>query len=145
MFIQVRKAEVEDYEDVYALIQKFALLLGRAEELKTNVRQMTKDQSAFNAVIAEDGSKIIGFATWFVAYYSFKGLAVYLDDLFVEREYRGRGVGKLLMHKVIEIAHTKGCTMVRWQVSASNKTAINFYQKMGAHTEAGELNCTLII
>jgi GNAT superfamily N-acetyltransferase len=87
--------------------------------------------------------QVIGFATYFIAYYSWTGKTVYPDDLYVPEKYRGNQIGSALFDKVIETAKVEDCKKVRWQVSSLNKKAIEFYKIRGATIDEVEINCGL--
>jgi len=77
----------------------------------------------FNCIVAVNSNgQIIGFATYFFAFYSWTGKSVYLDDLFVLENFRGQQIGTRLMDKIFEIARITDCKKVRWQVSKWNKS-----------------------
>lgn len=67
-----------------------------------------------------------------------------MDDLYVEPDFRGQGVGSMLIHQIIEYAKDTGCHKLRWQVSEWNKPAIDFYQKQGAEINHVDQNCDLV-
>jgi len=108
--------------------------------------QMQAEASFFQCFIAEtDAKEIIGFASYFFAYYSWSGKAVYLDDLYVTAPYRKQGVGKQLLGAVIQLAKDTDCKKVRWQVSKWNQNAIAFYTQMDAVVDDVEINCEVPI
>ncbi len=80
-----------------------------------------------------------------MAYYSWSGKALYLDDLYVKKEFRGHQIGTQLLDKLVDHANFEKCTKVRWQVSDWNKDAIEFYKKMGAKVDDTEINCDLYL
>lgn len=87
----------------------------------------------FRCLIAEWDAMPVGFALFFYNYSTFLGHAgIYLEDLFVWPEYRGRGIGKALLLKVARIAVDEGCPRYDWQVLDWNKPAIDFYESLGA-------------
>ena len=80
----------------------------------------------------EDGVKV-GFALFFHNFSTFLGRAgIYLEDLFVKPEYRGRGYGKGLLTKLAEIAVERGCGRLEWWCLDWNQPSIDFYKSMGA-------------
>ena len=80
----------------------------------------------------EDGVKV-GFALFFHNFSTFLGRAgIYLEDLFVKPEYRGRGYGKGLLTKLAEIAVERGCGRLEWWCLDWNTPSIEFYKSMGA-------------
>jgi diamine N-acetyltransferase len=105
---------------------------------------MKADENLFQCFVAEDeNKKIVGYAAWFFAYYSWSGKAMYLDDLYVTEPARGNAIGSQLLQTVIDHAKASGCKKVRWQVSNWNAPAIAFYKKMGAWIDDVEINCNL--
>ena len=82
--------------------------------------------------VLEDG-KEIGFALFFHNFSTFLGRAgIYLEDLFVLPEYRGRGYGKALLKKLAQITVGRGCGRLEWSCLDWNKPSIDFYISMGA-------------
>ena len=88
---------------------------------------------AAEVVIAYAGDTPVGFALWFHNYSTFlarRGL--YLEDLFVLPEWRGRGVGRALLEHLARTAVERGCGRMEWAVLDWNAPAIGFYRKLGA-------------
>lgn len=82
--------------------------------------------------VLEDG-KEVGFALFFHNYSTFVGRSgLYLEDLFVKPEYRGKGYGKALITKLAEIAVERNCGRMEWTCLDWNKPSINFYLSLGA-------------
>ena len=82
-------------------------------------------------VLADD--KEVGFALFFNNFSTFLGRAgIYLEDLFVLPEYRGRGYGKALLSKLAQITLERGCGRLEWSCLDWNKPSIYFYKSMGA-------------
>ena len=80
----------------------------------------------------EDGVEV-GFALFFHNFSTFLGRAgIYLEDLFVKPEYRGKGYGKSLLKKLAQIAVERGCGRLEWWCLDWNKPSIDFYRSMGA-------------
>jgi N-acetylglutamate synthase-like GNAT family acetyltransferase len=91
----------------------------------------------FKALIAEnlglDGPKSLGMAIYFFTFSTFLGKpTLYLEDLFVLPEYRGRGVGKRMLLELTKIAVEKDCGRMEWSVLNWNEPSINFYLSLGA-------------
>lgn len=141
--IGIRKAEPTDFEQVYSLIREFAEFIKTPDQLHNSPAQMLEDQQYFNCLIAVDGEKLVGFATYFFAYYSWTGRSIYLDDLYVTQKYRGAGIGSKLFDEVIELGKQNNCRKMRWQVSNWNAKAIEFYRSRGAAINNVEINCSL--
>jgi GNAT superfamily N-acetyltransferase len=145
MTISIRKAEPADFEAIYTLIKAFAEFIKTPEKVLITPDQMMQDKDCFNCLVAIDEDTLIGFATYFFAYYSWIGKSVYLDDLYVVAPYRGKGIGSQLLDEIIAIAKNENCKKVRWQVSNWNEKAIEFYKMRGATIDAVEINCDLKI
>lgn len=144
MSIVTRKGKEEDFPAVFSLIKEFALFQKTPEKLITTADQMIKEKDLFQCVVAEHPEEgIIGFASYFFAYYSWSGKALYLDDLYVKANYRGEKTGTQLFNAVIELARESACKNLRWQVSNWNEKAKAFYKKMGAVIDDVEVNCIL--
>ena len=87
----------------------------------------------FKVIIAEWQGKPAGFALYFYVYSTWLGRAgMYLEDLFVRPEYRGKGIGKALLVRLAQIAQEEGCGRYQWQVLDWNTPAIDFYRSLGA-------------
>ncbi|MBP1677654.1 MAG: family N-acetyltransferase [Bacteroidetes bacterium] len=146
MDIVIRPIEERDYNQIVELFREFALFENLPERMTNTMEQMLKEKAYFNgfAAINPEGM-IVGYATWFFAYYTWVGKSMYMDDLYVKPEYRSNGLGTRLITRVIEFARESECCKMRWQVSAWNKPAIEFYKKLGALIEDTEQNCDLML
>ena len=79
-------------------------------------------------------NRTVGFALFFHNFSTFLGRhGLYLEDLFVVPEWRGKGVGKQLLAHVAAIAESRNCGRMEWAVLDWNESAIAFYRRMGAH------------
>lgn len=87
----------------------------------------------YRCIIAEWDGKPAGFAFFFFNYSTWLGKpGIYLEDLFVHPEMRGKGIGKALLQKLAQIAVQENCYGIRWQVLEWNEPAIKFYETLGA-------------
>lgn len=101
---------------------------------KILLAQMGQSNPPFEALIAETSSGVsVGFALYFQTYSTWKGKpGIWLEDIFVLEEMRGKGIGKLLIQSVIDIAIGQECGRVEWSVLDWNKPSIGFYRSIGA-------------
>ena len=84
-------------------------------------------------LIAESDGQPAGFALYFFNYSTWKGRpGLYLEDIFVGPEFRGRGIGRALLERVAAIAVENNCPRLQWEVLDWNTPAIDFYKAMGA-------------
>ncbi len=89
----------------------------------------------YRCVIAEWDSQPAGFAFFFYHYSTWRGRpGLYLEDLFVYPEMRGKGIGKALLQHLAEIAVREECYGIRWMVLEWNEPAVKFYESLGAET-----------
>ena len=92
----------------------------------------------------DDGGAVVGFALFFHNYSTFRGKpGIYLEDLFVRSECRGRGHGKALFAELSRIAVERGCDFLQWSVLDWNTPSIDFYVRLGAATHPGWLQYRL--
>ncbi|MBN9517415.1 GNAT family N-acetyltransferase [bacterium] len=84
-------------------------------------------------LLAEDGAAVVGFALFFHNYSTFRGKpGVYLEDLFVVPDARGKGHGKALLLALARLAVERGCARMEWSVLNWNEPSIRFYESLGA-------------
>ena len=145
MSYDITSATGEDFPGILSLIQEFATFQKTPGKVTINLQQMLDGKDLFHAFVAKQDGAIVGFASYFPAWYSWSGRALYLDDLYVQDAYRKKGIGKALLDAVIDKARMENCIKVRWQVSNWNTNAIGFYKKMGADIDEVEINCDFII
>lgn len=85
------------------------------------------------ALIAEVGAEPAGFALWFYNFSTFEGRpGLFVEDVFVEPRFRGRGIGRQIFHALARRALAEGCARMEWCVHDWNEKAIHFYQSLGA-------------
>ncbi len=93
--------------------------------------------------VENDSSTIVAFALYYIRYSTWKGQRMYLEDIIVTREWRGRGIGKMLFDRLLAEAKAKKFTGMMWQVLDWNESAIQFYKKYNAQFDAGWINCNV--
>ena len=121
MKIRIRKGDGEDVDAVLSLIREFSIFQKTPEKVTITSEQMLGEKDLFQFYVAETvTSEIVGFASFFIAYYSWSGKALYLDDLYVKENFRGLKIGTDLLNTIIDIASAENCKKVRWQVSHWN-------------------------
>lgn len=132
----IRKAHPEDSELIFNLISKLAEYEKMSDEVVTNPEELREnifDKKTANVIIAEENDVPVGFALYFFNFSTFVGKpGLYLEDLFVEPEYRGKGYGKKLFTALSNIAQTENCGRMEWSVLDWNTPAIEFYKSLGA-------------
>lgn len=122
------------------LIYGFILKMARYEKLENEVD--TSEEALHRAIFLEKQAEVIlceaegktvGFALFFHNFSTFKGQhGLYLEDIYVDQEYRGRGYGKALFLRLVAIAMERRCRRMEWTALNWNRPAITFYESMGA-------------
>jgi GNAT superfamily N-acetyltransferase len=146
--ISIRKAVAEDMDAVHSLVSELAAFEKASDKVTTNAAIYRQDgfgeRPFFEAFVAEkEDGEIIGMALFFMAYSTWRGKMLFLDDLVVREQHRNVGIGKLLMEALIMHCKEKQIDLMRWQVLDWNSDAIRFYEKLGAEISKEWYNCTL--
>ncbi len=95
--------------------------------------QMRDPNPPFECLLAEYDAEPVGFALFFRNYSTWRGKpGMYLEDLFVQEQYRGRGIAGALMRRLCEIAVERGWSRIEWAVLNWNTPAQSFYREQGA-------------
>jgi len=133
----IRPATPDDVSTIARLIRSLAeyeRLSDRVMFDEEKLREHLFGERRFAEVLlAEDESATVGFALYFHNYSTFQGKpGLYLEDLFVVPEARGKGVGKALLVSLAKLAVERGCGSVRWVVLKWNEPGIRFYESLGA-------------
>ena len=163
MIITIRKAERQDCKSLLELIKELAVYEKAPDEVTVSLAHFEESGFgekpvwwAFTACPTaykggennepDSEQKIIGFALYYIRYSTWKGQCMYLEDIVVTEEARGKGIGKLLFDALIEEAKEKKISGIMWQVLNWNEPAINFYRKYyNAKFDDGWMNCSLEI
>lgn len=137
--INIRKAEKQDANLILELITELAIYEKLENEVIATVSDIEKEIFENNSAvvfIAEYDSKPVAYSLHFYTFSTFlakKG--IYLEDLFVLKEYRGKGIGKQLLKNIATEAVKNGYGRVEWSVLDWNTPAIDFYKSIGANPQ----------
>jgi GNAT superfamily N-acetyltransferase len=135
--LNVHPASRDDVPTLLALIRGLAAFEKKPHKAVATEADLLRDgfgpQPKFRALIATWDETPAGYASFFYFYSTFQGRpALFLEDLFVLDELRGKGIGKALLAAVVKLALNEGCFGLRWEVLDWNRPAIEFYEKLGA-------------
>ncbi|XP_017565354.1 thialysine N-epsilon-acetyltransferase [Pygocentrus nattereri] len=151
MDFTIRAATLEDCKDVARMITELAEYEKAADHVEITQKDLEQDGFSknpfFHGIIAEvpeqhkskDGHSKVGYSLYFYSYSSFKGRAVYMEDLYVMPEFRGKGIGKALMRKVAQLGLAAGCTQLNFSVLDWNKPSLDFYFSQGCQDVTSDL------
>lgn len=134
--MKIRKAVRQDVP----LILEFIKGIARYEKMENEVVATTElleeqlfDKGCAEVIFAMEEGVEVGFALFFHNFSTFLGRSgLYLEDLFVYPEHRGKGYGKALFLELVRIANERGCGRMEWVCLNWNKPSIDFYRSMGA-------------
>jgi len=149
MSIIVRRAVKEDCPRLLELIHELAEYERAPQEVTVTPEHFELSGFGPNPLwwgfVAEAEGKVVGFALYYIRYSTWKGQAMYLEDILVTNEMRGKGIGKLLFDRLIDEAKEKGWNRILWQVLDWNEPAINFYKKYNASFDDEWVNCCMYV
>jgi len=145
----IRRAVREDCPRLLELIQELATYERAPDEVTVTLDHFTESgfgkQPVWWAFVAEVDETIVGFALYYIRYSTWKGQAMYLEDILITNEMRGKGIGQLLFGQLILEAREKKFNRIIWQVLDWNEPAINFYKKYNADFDGSWVNCSIYV
>ena len=135
--LKIRAAQPEDVGTILKLIRGLAEYEHEPQAVEATEQDLLRDgfgeHPRFHCALAEWNGNPVGFALYFYNYSTWKGRhGIFLDDLFVYPEHRGKGIGKALLLHVARIAASQNCGRYEWLVLDWNTPAIEFYESLGA-------------
>ena len=131
-----RNAEREDTALILQFIKELADYEKMSDEVvadEATLETWIFDKQKAEVIFAMEDGNEVGFALFFHNFSTFLGRAgIYLEDLYVKPEYRGKGYGKAILKKLASIAVERGCGRLEWWCLDWNKPSIDFYLSLGA-------------
>ncbi len=139
--LTIRPATREDIPTILHFVRELAIYEKAEHEMQSTSahleRTMFCENPAVFGLICLDGDTPVGFAVYFFNYSTWQGRhGLYLEDLYVSPECRGRGAGKALLQHLAAIAVDKDCGRFEWSVLDWNAPSIAFYESLGAKPQS---------
>lgn len=137
MTLTIEKAVKENIPQIIALMREFAEYENLLDSFEVTEERLKTalfgDGKVAEAVLAFDGETAIAYAIFFPYLATFRGQrGVYLEDIFITKTARGRGVGEMMLRHIAKLGKSRGYERIDFQVLKWNTPAINFYEKLGA-------------
>ncbi len=155
MDIIIRRAVKEDCPRLLELIKELAVYERAPDDVTVTLEHFIEsgfgEKPVWWTFVAEipspsgEGVEVVGFALYYIRYSTWKGQAMYLEDILVTESMRGHKIGQLLFERLIEEAREKKFNRIIWQVLDWNEPAINFYKKYNASFDGEWLNCQIYV
>ncbi|AHF16795.1 GNAT family N-acetyltransferase [Niabella soli] len=151
MEITIRRAVASDCPRILDLVQELATYEKAPQEVTVSLEHFTESGFGPNPVWwafvattpTPEGEIIHGFALYYIRFSTWKGQALYLEDILVTEAMRGHKIGARLFDRLFAEAREKGFNRICWQVLDWNEPAINFYKKYGASFDGEWINCAV--
>jgi len=154
MNVRIRRAERSDCPRLLELVRELAVYEQAPDAVTVDPAHFEESgfgqQPVWWAFVAtlddpgtSSGEHIVAFALYYVRYSTWKGQAMYLEDIIVTEEMRGHGIGAMLFDRLKAEAKERGWTRITWQVLEWNEPALRFYRRMGASLDPEWVNGSL--
>lgn len=147
--MKIRKGTSSDLSALRALIVELAIYELEPDAVEVTLKELEADGFGPNAIfhffVGEIDGVVEGIALYYFKYSTWKGRCLFLEDIVVRENQRGKGLGKLLFDAVVSVAAKEQCKRMEWQVLKWNEPAIQFYQnKYGADLNGEWFNGKLV-
>ncbi|KAF0029164.1 hypothetical protein F2P81_018269 [Scophthalmus maximus] len=152
MDFSIRAANQDDCRDIARMLMELSEYENTTDQVKISQKDLEQDgfstKPFFHGIVAEvpeqhkakEGHTKIGYALYFYSYSSWVGRVIYMENLYVMPEFRGKGIGKALMSKVAQLGLAADCTQLHFTVLDGNKSSLNFYFSQGCLNLTGKMS-----
>ncbi len=134
--LQIRMVKEEDITTILRFIIELARFEGAENEIcstEESLKEILFVKHGAEALVAEVDCNPVGFAIWAYSFSTFTGKqTLYIDDIYVQERYRGRGIGSKIFSCLAGIAAEKDCARMDWYCMETNLSGKDYYRKMGA-------------
>ena len=145
--IEISAGRPEDLPELLGLIKELAAFERKPDAVTNTLEKMQADafgpKPIFGFYMTRLGGELAGMAVWYYRYSTWQGRNLYLEDIYIKPEFRGKDIGGILLRTILEKAKLENCTKVNLQVLNWNHQAIAFYEKYGAEKDDEWINCIL--
>lgn len=137
MEIRIRKGEATDLPAIHNLVRELAIYEKEEPSFTATLGMYVRDfhNGVFQVLVAELEEQVVGMALFYVAYSTWKGKMMYLEDFVVSSNHRGNGIGTRIFKEFLAESTRQECRLVKWQVLDWNEPALRFYAQIGATIE----------
>lgn len=139
----IRKAKPGDEYQIMGLVNELAHFEKAPNEVINTPEQLAIDlfkDKICQCFVYEIDNVIRGMALYYISYSTWRGRCLYLEDLYIQPQYRRRGIGRLLFQRLIDEAKHLGVKRMDWQVLDWNISAIQFYESIDATLDSEWIN-----
>jgi L-amino acid N-acyltransferase YncA len=147
MSIVIRTGTKADIPFALNLVKELAAYEKAPNEVEVTIEEMTEwgfgTDKQFDFFVAAENEVIVGLALYYYKYSTWKGKCLFLEDIIVTESQRGKGLGKSLFDKVVQVSKEQKVRRMEWQVLDWNTPAIEFYKKYDATLDGEWVNCKL--
>jgi len=144
---EIRIGTKTDIPFVLNLVKELAAYEKAPNEVEVTIEEMTEwgfgVDKQFDFYVALLDDVIVGMALYYFKYSTWKGQCLFLEDIIVTESQRGKGLGKLLFDKVVQVSKEMKVRRMEWQVLDWNTPAIEFYKKYNSTLDGEWVNCKL--
>lgn len=149
MNIKIKKAEINDLPQIIVLMREFAVFENLEHSFFVTEEKLSAaffgENSFAKSLVAYSENEMIAFAIGFPVLKTFRGeRSFYLEDLYIKPEFRGKGFGFEMLKAVAKLAKEENCVRMDWQALDWNVNALEFYKKIGAEADSGNVDFRLI-
>lgn len=147
--IQIRRAQKGDCSRLLELIRELAEYEKAMEQVTITLELLEESgfgkNPVWRAFVAVDTKTniIVGFSLYYIRFFTWKGQRLYLEDIIVNKEWRGKGIRSMLFDSLLKEMKEQKFTGMMWQVLEWNKPAIKFYKKYKASFDPEWINCNI--
>lgn len=140
---RIRPAEEKDLTVLITMIGELAEFIGHEINLyvsKSDLKKHLFDDPIAHCLIAEltETDAPVGYTIYYKMFSTFRGQAgIHLEDIFVRQNFRGTGVGHMLVHSICRIAEKRDCCLIQWEAPVNNEKARKFYDSLDVPSVGG--------